>query len=85
MRIPRWISGNTQKDIIWNEEIRLKIGVAPINEKMRESHLRWFGYMQRRVTNAPIRTSEFIQVEETKKGRGRPKITLVSNKKVHVN
>ena len=37
MRIPRWISENTQKYIIWNEEIRLKIGVAPINEKMRES------------------------------------------------
>ena len=41
--------------------------------------------MQRRVTNASIRTSKFIQVEETKKGRGRPKITLVSNKIVHVN
>ena len=30
-----------------------------------------------RVTNAPIRKSEFIQVEGKKKGRGRPKITLV--------
>ena len=30
-----------------------------------------------RVTNAPTRKSEFIQVEGKKKGRGRPKITLV--------
>ena len=31
----RWISENTRKDMIQNQEICLKIGVAPINEKMR--------------------------------------------------
>ena len=30
------------EDRIRNEKIRLKIGVAPIDEKMRESCLRWF-------------------------------------------
>ena len=44
---------------------------------MRESHLRWFGHVQRRVINAPVRKSELIQVEGMKKGRGRPKIILV--------
>ena len=29
------------------------------------------------ATNTPVRKSEFIQVKGTKKGRGRPKITLV--------
>ena len=43
MRMLRWISGNTEKDRIWNEEICLKIRVAPIDEKMR----RWFGYVQK--------------------------------------
>ena len=49
-----------------------------IDDKMRESCLRWFGHVQRRVINASVRQSEMIQVEGTKKkGRGRPIITLV--------
>ena len=57
---------------------------------MRESHLRWFGHVQRRAINAPVRKSELIQIEgirhpkkkkkklrELKKGRGRPKLTLM--------
>jgi len=45
MRMLKWISENTCKDKIQNEEIRIKIRVAPINEKMRENHLRWFGHV----------------------------------------
>ena len=41
-----WISGNVRKVKIWNEEIHLKIGVAPIDENMRESRLRWFGHVR---------------------------------------
>ena len=37
----------------------------------------WFSHVHRKATDAPVRKSEFIQVEETKKGRGRPKIILV--------
>ena len=63
MRMLKWISENTRKDKIQNEEIRIKVRVAPINEKMRENHLRWFGHVQRRATNAPVKKSELIQVE----------------------
>ncbi len=70
-----WISGNTRKDGIQNEGIRLKIRMVPINEKMRESRLRWFDHMQIREINAPVRKSELIQ--KKKRGRGRPKITIV--------
>ena len=37
IRILGWICPNTRKERIWNEEILLKISVAPIVEKMRES------------------------------------------------
>ena len=43
MRMLKLISGNIRKDKIQNEEFRLKIGMAPIEKKMRESCLRWFG------------------------------------------
>ena len=50
MRILRLISGNTGKYEIRNEEISLKIGVSLIEEKkMRESQLRLFGRIQKRV------------------------------------
>ncbi len=42
MKMLRWICGNTSKDRIRNEEIRLRLRVTPIDEKMGESHLRWF-------------------------------------------
>ena len=45
MRMLKWINGNTRKDRIQNEEIRQKIGVAPIDEKMKECYLRWFGHI----------------------------------------
>jgi hypothetical protein len=51
--------------------------IASIYEKTRESRLRWFCHMYRRVINAAVRNGELIQVEETKKYSGRPKITLV--------
>ena len=45
MRMLRWISGNTRKYRIRNEKIHLKIGVTPIDEKIRKSRLRWFGHV----------------------------------------
>ena len=35
MRMLKWMIVNTRKDIIQNEKNRLKVGVAPIDEKMR--------------------------------------------------
>ena len=69
MRMLSWISWYTQKVRIRNEEICLKIWVAPIDEKIRENRLRWFGYVQRRVVNALVRVSrsklsELKNVEE---------------------
>ena len=43
----------------------------------KESCLRWFGHVQRSVTNAPVKKSELIQVEETKKKREESQNSLV--------
>lgn len=55
-----------EKYRIRNEKIFLKIRVAPIVEKIRESHLRYFHHIQRKTINELVRKS-MIQVEEIKK------------------
>jgi hypothetical protein len=50
----------TNKCKIQNEEIRLKIGVAPIDENIRKNYLRRFDHVQRRTINATMRKNEFI-------------------------
>ena len=46
MRILKWICGKTLKDRISNKHIRELVGVTPIEDKMRENRLRWFGHKQ---------------------------------------
>ena len=57
MRMLRWICGKTLKDRIRNEHIREIVGVAPIEDKMRENRLRWFGHIQRKPLDALVRKS----------------------------
>jgi len=45
MHMLRWMCGNTRREKVRNEDILTKIGVAPIEEKMRENRLRWFGHV----------------------------------------
>ncbi|XP_070007787.1 uncharacterized protein [Nicotiana sylvestris] len=61
------------KDKIRNEDIRDKVGVASMEDKMREARLRWFGHIQRRSTDAPVRRCERLDVVGTMRGRERPK------------
>jgi hypothetical protein len=55
MRMLRWICGQTRRDRVRNDDIRERLGVAPLEEKFVQHRLRWFGHMQRRPTEAPIR------------------------------
>lgn len=67
MRMLRWVSENTWKDWIQNEEIPLKIRVTHIVEKMRWSDLRWFDYIQRRAINALVRKMSRFRMRKQKK------------------
>ena len=65
MRILRWISGNEMNDSIQNKEIRLKIGITLVDEKMRRSCLRWFVHVQSRAITALVgKMREQEEVEE---------------------
>ncbi|XP_070003183.1 uncharacterized protein [Nicotiana sylvestris] len=73
MRMLRWMCGHTRMDKIRNDDIREKVHVAPIEDKMWEARLRWFGHVQRRSPDVPVRRCERLEVEGNRRGRGRPK------------
>ena len=49
--------------------------MAPIEEKLIQQWLRWFGHVQRRPPEAPVRSGVLKRVDSVKRGRGRPKLT----------
>ena len=71
----RWMCGLTRLNRIRNEVIREKEGVAPIEENLRETKLRWFGHVKRRGENELVRRYEVINLIHCRKGRGRPEIS----------
>ena len=79
MRILRWMCGKTRKDRVRNEDIRKMVGVAPIQDKLRENRLRWFGHVQRRPTEAVVRRCDTGVAEGTSRGRGRPRLKWESS------
>ncbi|CAD7076713.1 unnamed protein product [Hermetia illucens] len=68
----RWTSGVTRLDHIRNEDIRDRYGVAPIVEKLRERHLRWYGQAIRANENSLAKIGLNIEVDG-KRPKGRPK------------
>ena len=76
MRMIRWMFGYTRIDRIRNDVIRYLVKVAPIEDKMRETRLRWFDHVKRKSVNATVRRCEMINIPEGKRGRGRPKKSL---------
>jgi len=76
MRMIRWMCGHTRIDRIRNEVMRSLVKVASIEDKMRETRLRWFDHVKRRNMDAPMRSYERINTPVGKRGRGRPKKSL---------
>ncbi|KAF5936300.1 hypothetical protein HYC85_027429 [Camellia sinensis] len=67
MRMLRWMCGKTRQDMIRNECIWEWVGVAPIEDKLRENRLRWFGHIQRRPTEAVVKRCDAVTGRVEKK------------------
>jgi len=63
-------------DRIRNGIIRDLVRVAPIEDKMRETRLRWFSHVKRRGVDKEMRRCERINIPQGERERGRPKKSL---------
>jgi hypothetical protein len=74
MRILRWIYEHTRLDQVRNDDIRDRLGVAPIEEKLIQQRLRWFGHVHRRPLDTPVHRGIIRRDNNMKRGRGRPNL-----------
>ena len=78
MSMLRWSLGLTRLDRVPNDTIRMVMGVAPIQEKIRERRLRWFGHARRCADGSVVKTALDLRVDGNR-GRGRPKMRWFDN------
>ena len=71
MRMLRFSLGLTLHDKVRNEEVRKRVGVGELGQKLREDRLRWFGHVYRRDEDYVGKRVQKIKVGKRK--RGRPK------------
>jgi hypothetical protein len=74
MRMSFWICGHIRRDRIRNDDIRDKLGVAQIQEKLVQHRLRWFDHIQRMPPNVPLRSGILSRHKNTRRGRGQPRL-----------
>jgi hypothetical protein len=58
-----------------NDDIRYRLGLAPIKEKLVHHWLRWFGHVQKRPSEAPVHYGVLSRDINVRRGKGRPKLT----------
>ncbi|XP_026396390.1 uncharacterized protein LOC113291024 [Papaver somniferum] len=75
MKMLRWACGLTRHDKIRNDFIHGKLGVASMKMILMQHRLRWFGHLQRRPPEVPVRVGCIRRAEGRMKKRGRPKLT----------
>jgi hypothetical protein len=69
MRMLQWICDNTKRDRVQNDDIRERLGVAPVKEKLVQHRLRWFGHIQWRPAEAPVYSWVIRRSGNEKRGR----------------
>jgi len=75
IRMIRWMCGYTRLDRIRNVVVRERVGAAPLEDKLRDTRLIWFGHVKIRGVDAPVRRSEAIDLSHYRIGRGCPKMS----------
>ena len=60
IRMLRWMCGKVRKDRIRNGNVHDMVGVAPIDDKLRENSFRWFRHICHRPIDVVIRRSDMI-------------------------
>ena len=74
MRILWWICGHTRMDRVRNDDIRDRLKVASIKEKLVQYWLRWFGHVQRKHPKAPVHRGVLSQANNMMRDREKPKL-----------
>jgi hypothetical protein len=69
IRMLRWICGHIRRDRVRNDDIREILGVAPVEEKLVQHRLTWFGHIQRSPAEAPIHNGVIRRTDNVKRGR----------------
>jgi hypothetical protein len=69
IRMLRWICGHRRRDQVRNDDIRERLAVALVEKKPVQHCLQWFGHMQRRSVEAPIRNEVIKRTGNKKRGR----------------
>lgn len=73
MRMLRYMSVNTLNDRIVNENIGGKLGIALIEDKMWEDHLRWFNHVHMKKKDATVRRIDHFDIIDIFRVIRRPK------------
>ena len=84
MRFLRRIENKNKMDKIRNETIRQNLQIDPINEKIMEGQLRWFGHVCR-MPNDRLTKRVFETRVPGKNKRGRPRIRWIDSTNTFCN
>ena len=71
MKMLRFSLGVTRRNRIRNEEVRRRLKVEKLSDKLREARLRWFGHVMRREETYVGKRVMEIMVGKRKRGRPR--------------
>jgi hypothetical protein len=63
----RWMCGHTRRDRVRNDDIRDRVGIALIAEKLVQHRLRWFAHIQCRSSDAPVHSVRLKRADNVKR------------------